>query len=663
MICAGICLTTFAFQLTTTRCASCSTTATSLMRQKSLFTDRTRIIPRQTKSLPFPLRITPNAAATKMTNGSEEGRGLEDGELFASWTIKQLLEALNERGIRYPVTACRTDLEDLLISAQLKDRQQTNDDREDDAQSETMATASSAVSSNETVQTLNPHDDEEQQEEPWELRARRRRRRQRQHDTPSSWSRVVVSVPSKAARNVLDRAKRQARRVSRNAVDFFVVDDETGVRDAKYQYLHKDEHPSTSVMIDVPAHDVKVVRIDENDASEPSPRRAHRASRTTAMPPSQRRPPRQRPTRAATSSSEPRRPKPPSRVQRPRRRPTDVHDRPSEGRSPVAKQQSSRKGSIPEATTSTRPYLLPPATSRTSGEGPSFSRNRTTRSSRSRPTPPQADRPRKRVYSPYNNNNDNTVFDDRDVIDRVGEFLADTADKFMWGRYDEDRPKDYSRQRDQPKKPSHRRPASNKRKPSQRKHWKDRLEERLDSMLGLHEEGDFYRKWAEREEKEKQEQGGNDVFSVAQGRQPKRRQKPIHDKPFWEEEGNLVSLLFGRTKRGGDLFFDHRLGSGSGSLLFLIRATLRSFLMVASYLCRWASTQGALPQPVVVVSVFTAGICARPRRRLATVAITLLLMRTVGEVLHGYAFGSDGWEDGEEEDGDDDDVSWEGDGM
>ncbi len=62
----------------------------------------------------------------------------------------------------------------------------------------------------------------------------------------------------------------------------------------------------------------------------------------------------------------------------------------------------------------------------------------------------------------------------------------------------------------------------------------------------------------------------------------------------------------------------------------------RSFVLVASALGRWASVRGALPQPLVAVGVISAGLSARPSYRVQSIIITLVLLRTLGELIHGY---------------------------
>ena len=72
---------------------------------------------------------------------------------------------------------------------------------------------------------------------------------------------------------------------------------------------------------------------------------------------------------------------------------------------------------------------------------------------------------------------------------------------------------------------------------------------------------------------------------------------------------------------------------------------LRYTIATVTFLCRWASCRGALPQPVVVFLLAASGLCAPRRKRLITLSLTLLVLRTFAEVLHGYIYGSDGWDD------------------
>jgi hypothetical protein len=61
--------------------------------------------------------------------------------------------------------------------------------------------------------------------------------------------------------------------------------------------------------------------------------------------------------------------------------------------------------------------------------------------------------------------------------------------------------------------------------------------------------------------------------------------------------------------------------------------------------------RGAIPQPIVVIGVISGFISARPGYRLRTVLIALISLRTVGELIHGYAYGDSDWEEAGKDEG------------
>jgi hypothetical protein len=93
-----------------------------------------------------------------------------------------------------------------------------------------------------------------------------------------------------------------------------------------------------------------------------------------------------------------------------------------------------------------------------------------------------------------------------------------------------------------------------KRKP---RYWKDRLAEQVDYALGIHEDGKYYNSWEKHLEREQRD--GPEIETDYWHPFPSRKRKKPSKKgvsrrfPLWEEEGNLVSLLFGRTPSGGKL--------------------------------------------------------------------------------------------------------------
>jgi hypothetical protein len=252
--------------------------------------------------------------------------------------------------------------------------------------------------------------------------------------------------------------------------------------------------------------------------------------------------------------------------------------------------------------------------------------------------------PERPIYSPYHKSE--RVHGD--ALNRLGGFLVDTADWILWGAYDSKYMYDTNDSVDEMARREDSKADGGE--TEIKKHWKDRVEERLDSMMGIHEDGELYNRWVNLEELDRKNEGGFDPVSVAQGRQPKRsgvyrgRKKTKYEKAIWEEEGNLISLLFGRTKGGDNLLFDKLLDQDSGSVLNMIKSVSSALLLVTSYLCRWASVRGALPQPIVVLGLGAAALCAPPRRRFRALMIALVLLRTGGELVHGYLNGDDGWE-------------------
>ena len=255
------------------------------------------------------------------------------------------------------------------------------------------------------------------------------------------------------------------------------------------------------------------------------------------------------------------------------------------------------------------------------------------------PDPPAAGPKERTIYNPYNRQQQQ-----RDLLDKVGDYVADAADQFMWGQYDRE-PSQSTTSGPIPERPP--RQADPRGPPKAYKHWRDRLEERFDSMLGIHEDGDYYNSWMEREANE--EVGDGDAFSVAQGKRPPRKRHRgvdgLYKKPFWEEEGSLLGVLLGRRTSGEHLRFDELIDKQSGSLVNLLRSAIKSSLLVASYVCRWASVRGALPQPVVVLGVVSAVLSSRRGGRIRAVIVALLLMRTLGELVHGYLYDDEDWED------------------
>jgi hypothetical protein len=469
-------------------------------------------------------------------------------------------------------------------------------------------------------------------------RARRQQQHQTRHDKLlTTVSQVWHAVPGVTGK-ILDYTKRRTRRLQRRLADLLLLDDDTGVRDViSYQRA-----PDTTNIVVVPDTTVEVISSDSSSGT----------SSTNFI---------YRSANGAVEGSLDEHLYTPSldgATFRSRRQVDNGHFTEQDTIQITHNPNNSQiRKSSPSPLKTTRNDMilqLPHAVNSHVESLPSSTSSTCVQPHRTY---------QKTIYNPYGVAGWEN--DDKDTIDRVSEFLIDAADRIMWGMFDRmddttntitepssktgGASSSRSSQSQQPKKDRRTRinhHAQQRNIKKRHKHWKDRLEERLDSMLGLHENGDFYRSWTERYKQEKIEESGNDAFSVAQGRKAKRRSRPnpVYSKPFWEEEGSIFSLLFGRTQQFTAPRIDYRNELENGSTLSILRFVLQYFLVFASYLCRWASTQGAIPQPVVVLGVGSSMLCARPHRRLFTAGITLLLIRTFGEVLHGYVYGSGGWE-------------------
>ncbi len=81
------------------------------------------------------------------------------------------------------------------------------------------------------------------------------------------------------------------------------------------------------------------------------------------------------------------------------------------------------------------------------------------------------------------------------------------------------------------------------------------------------------------------------------------------------------------------------------SVSLALKSAFTTTLALLSYCCRWASCRGSLPQPIVVFVLAASGVCAPRKKRLMTMTITLLALRTLAEALHGYVNGNEDWED------------------
>uniref|UniRef100_A0A6V0ASH8 Uncharacterized protein n=2 Tax=Pseudo-nitzschia australis TaxID=44445 RepID=A0A6V0ASH8_9STRA len=186
------------------------------------------------------------------------------------------------------------------------------------------------------------------------------------------------------------------------------------------------------------------------------------------------------------------------------------------------------------------------------------------------------------------------------------------------------------------------------------RHWKDRAEERLDRILGVHEVGGkTYDRWSRKEKLDTTEDiaRGYDAVSYAKGhrRPPRERRRRRNaalrndEKPFWEQKGPILSVLLGHSNWDDSRPSQRSLRSNLDDVVEGLRssrtmtALLRNLLLVCARiigsLCRWASVRDTIPRPVVFSGAIAAGLVSRPGDRIKSVLLTLLSVRVLGEWL------------------------------
>ena len=169
----------------------------------------------------------------------------------------------------------------------------------------------------------------------------------------------------------------------------------------------------------------------------------------------------------------------------------------------------------------------------------------------------------KKIYSVYPQTNDNNDFMDlqdlygratANAIDTVGEFLVDVISGT----------KSFENGTDVQKKPNVTiatdtipQGQPGKSATTRRRYWKDRLAEKVDYALGVHEDGGYYKSWQDQLDRERATESKiRDPVSIFYGNQRKHRQGEKKKGPFWEEDGSLMSLLLGRNPKGQELTFN-----------------------------------------------------------------------------------------------------------
>jgi hypothetical protein len=214
------------------------------------------------------------------------------------------------------------------------------------------------------------------------------------------------------------------------------------------------------------------------------------------------------------------------------------------------------------------------------------------------------------------------------LLDEIGAFFAEAADRALWNDAVAV-PSERKQQQEQEQRPPPRGrggPNNTQKKPkTKKKHWKDKWEERIDYMFGLHNDNEPYRRWTDRP-------APPEPIVPSPWRS---KRKDGRDEPFWGR-GSLLSLVLSRDEP--QLYpwdrVDALWESNSGSVLTILRWGARGAARWYGKACRWASYHETLPQPAVVTFV-TAILLSTTKRRLLAAAIALVATRAIGEAVRG----------------------------
>ena len=458
-------------------------------------------------------------------------------------SIREILQQLDQRNIRYAPSASRQELENLLqqqIQTEEQEEEEAQEEQSSNINASEPSTAEATIRTEEQGENV-PNSSTMRSRTEAERRLYRRRRRRQQNRKPVSrvervlkrsaeWtSRGVQGLPQQVARirsdrsalpkRVLDQVKRQTRKAQRNLADF-IATDEDGIREPTWYYVNE-----SNGIIDVGGPADAAAQSSRDDKESDTNPKADGEQIVTEI------------VNDGTSAKRKRRRRPRATTIDASFR-TDDEDRVWQSQPPGPSSLRRRK---PKKIVNAR-YQLPPGSQDTIPfpEDMATNKSRQRESTDTRPPPEQRETSsqkeetkRRKVYNPLNNDvgEDKEVDpESRDAFDRLGDRVADAVEQVLWG------PEPVGREESPPKRTRERKKTASK-----ARIWKDRMEEQIDYILGVHDDGAYYNSW--------EKQLGADL-----PRRPPRREKH-RVKQFWEQDGNLMSLLLGRNP-GGSLKWD-----------------------------------------------------------------------------------------------------------
>jgi hypothetical protein len=164
--------------------------------------------------------------------------------------------------------------------------------------------------------------------------------------------------------------------------------------------------------------------------------------------------------------------------------------------------------------------------------------------------------------------------------------------------------------------------------------WADKFIQNVDLLLGI--DDPYYRK----------QQRATGSSNIKRNTKSTYGEGENGEEETEKDTKNMLSMvLFGKpqkpnTKNKKALLWRNRIPS---SLFFFptnsqnvctstLSAALQLSLVGLANLCRWATVQGTLPQPLVVFTLLSSVLAAR-RKRFLVGAATIIALRTIGEIV------------------------------
>jgi len=163
---------------------------------------------------------------------------------------------------------------------------------------------------------------------------------------------------------------------------------------------------------------------------------------------------------------------------------------------------------------------------------------------------------------------------------------------------------------------------------AQKRNWKDRVAYHVDSTFGLHNSEINITTHKDRL---------SDAVSIFSGRE----NKEDDDGNLWGDM-TLGPNLFGKSRQKLKKIFSRT--SGDNICTSLVTSTLKTSIKIMVYLCNWTTCKGMLPKSIVVFFFASSAFFAPRKHRLMTIGTTFLVLRIIAETLHRGRRGNKGWD-------------------